>query len=537
MKEQDLHIELLADMKKKNIDIALTLDILNRYNAGQFDHYEKVIPSGVPPLDGIHVIDIRNRSPNNILFKYPKQESILNLEHNDIFLHSAFPAGNKNIFEIREMGREMLCFTENALEEIGKHLLPKTAYGVLNGGSATSYIDIKKNGSIDESLFEAVRLTFEDLAKEIENKPKGLTPAYINPDGSAGASFLELKMRSRLLIAKELGHDRLSRKPGALASSAYQKQPDFLPLFQMTSVGNHEELLRAYEEMRVSPYLSDLAHVVGLEPCEWVSGIQPLIAAYTHSTEGLPKRVFDRAYGKHNSSLAIPGGHGQSFMILADIYRTLLKQGIRYAMLSNVDNTGAYLDPIELAILAISGKPAGFDFAFRTPVDVKGGILILAPNGSRNVVDIGPAIGLEEVECLEKSGSAILFNCATGIFDLEWLVPHIEEISRALPIRFSDQSKDAGNYSQAEQVTWEVVSLLPDFIAFAVQKDRRFLAAKMLIEMLLASGFGIDKPSIDPSLKQLGMTMHNGQSWLLENVYGLTKVNGRWLPQESALCI
>jgi len=170
-------------------------------------------------------------------------------------------------------------------------------------------------------------------------------------------------------------------------------------------------------------------------------------------------------------------------------------------------------------------------------VDVKGGILILAPNGSRNVVDIGPAIGLEEVECLEKSGSAILFNCATGIFDLEWLVPHIEEISRALPIRFSDQSKDAGNYSQAEQVTWEVVSLLPDFIAFAVQKDRRFLAAKMLIEMLLASGFGIDKPSIDPSLKQLGMTMHNGQSWLLENVYGLTKVNGRWLPQESALCI
>jgi len=42
MKEQDLHIELLADMKKKNIDIALTLDILNRYNAGQFDHYERL---------------------------------------------------------------------------------------------------------------------------------------------------------------------------------------------------------------------------------------------------------------------------------------------------------------------------------------------------------------------------------------------------------------------------------------------------------------------------------------------------------------
>ena len=29
-------------------------------------------------------------------------------------------------------------------------------------------------------------------------------------------------------------------------------------------------------------------------------------------------------------------------------------------------------------------------------------------------------------------------------------------------MRFSDQNKDAGHYSQAEQVTWEVIALMED---------------------------------------------------------------------------
>jgi len=521
MTEQDIYPALRDDMIAKHVDIRLTLDILNRYNSGELDHFAKIIPDGIPPIDGIGVVDIRDKSPDRVLFKFPKQKTLANLEKMGILPPNGPHHGKSTLFERKERGETSLLFRAKALEEIGLRILGRCAYGVLNGGSATSYADLKKNRAIDEALFTALGPLFERFAGQCKEMPKGLTPAYINPDGAPGANFLELKMRARLLAARQLHLKPATETP-------------FMPLFQMTSTANHEQLMRAYENIQTSPFLGSLAAEVGLKPSEWLSGIQPMIAAYTHSEEGRPKRIFDRAYGKEHSALALPGGHGQSFMVLADILRGLQKKGVRYAMLSNIDNIGAYIDPVELAILAISGKPAGFDFSFKTPVDVKGGILVRAKDGSRNVVDIGPAIELREVERLEQEGASILFNCATGIFDLDWLVPHLEELTKNLPVRFSDQNKDAGTYSQAEQVTWEVVSLLPDFTAFAVDKKRRFLAAKMLAEMLLTSGFGIDDESVPSQLRETGKALHEGQTWLLEHVYGLRRVNGRWVPRELA---
>jgi UDP-N-acetylglucosamine pyrophosphorylase len=523
MAEQDLDMALREDMLAKHIDIGLTLDILNRYNIGEFDHFVKIIPDGIPTVDGTAVVDIRDKSPDRLLFKFPKQRSLANLEKSGILLSRGTLLGTSALPEKKENGETCLTFTAEVLEEIGQKMLGRCAYGVLNGGSATSYADLKKNRAIDEALFSAIRPSFERFASQCRDMPKGLTPAYINPDGTPGPSFLELKMRARLLAARRLLYSARAETP-------------FMPLFQMTSVANHGQLTRAYEDIQASSFLAPLAAGVGLKPAEWLSGVQPMIAAYTHSSEGRPKRVFDKAYGREHSALALPGGHGQSFMVLADVFRDLRDRGMRYAMLSNIDNIGAYADPVELAILAISGKPAGFDFSFKTPVDVKGGILVRTRDGLRNVVDIGPAIELQEIERLERSGAAILFNCATGIFDLDWLVPHLEEIAKNLPVRFSDQNKDAGTYSQAEQVTWEVVSLVPDFIAFAVDKKRRFLAAKMLVEMLLTSGFGIDDGTVSAQMRQTGKTLHEGQAWLLEQAYGLRCVNGRWTPRELVQC-
>lgn len=555
---QGIHPDLRADMLAKRIDIDLALNILDRYNRGDFDHVEKIVPAGVPPIDGIQVVDVRNRQADARLFKFPKRETLQNLGERNVELPEGIP-------ETTESGTVYLLFDAASLESIGRQIVPRCAYGVLNGGSATSYADLKKNRAIDEALFSALKPAFERYSSLCRDLPKGLTPAYINPDGSPGASFLELKMRARLLAwhntvahnteartaAKRAAGtpaganhtERVPASPNRAAEAAARANraaemsatlhgPLFMPLYQMTSTGNHDQLLSAYVELSSSPFLSTLSLRTGLDAAQWLSGKQPLIAAYTHSSEGRPKRIFDRAYGKEHCSLALPGGHGQCFMVLADIFRALQQQGIRYAMLSNVDNLGAFVDPVELAILAISGKPAGFDFAFRTPIDVKGGILVRTQEGTKNVVDIGPAIDIKEVETLEKQGESILFNCATGIFDLEWLVPNLGKIAHSLPVRFTDQVKDAGSYSQAEQVTWEIVSLLPDFVAFAVNKEKRFLAAKMLAEMLLTSGFGNDVPSVPAVLRQVGTALHNGQNWLLSHVYGLELVNGRWVPPE-----
>jgi len=520
MNKNDLQAALIEDMHNKHIDIDLTLSILNRFNRGELEHYEKIISAGVPDIDGTTVIDLRDENPDMLLFHFPKKESLQNLEILGISTPAQDSLFRDNVVESIKNGKNILHFNAVSLRSIGREILSKCAYGVLNGGSATSYCDKKKNCALNEKLFDILEPIFDRLASEHRFMPKGLTPAYINPDGSSGASFLELKMRMRMLLAQRFGHNARSANT-------------FMPLFQMTSENNHALLFDAYSKLTDSPLLRPLADRVHIDPVEWSSGIQPLIAAYSHSEEGRPKRIFDFAYGKKNSTLPLPGGHGQCFAALSDIFRNLKRQGFRYAMLSNVDNLGAYPDPIEIGILAISGKPAAFDFSYKTAIDVKGGILIHDTNNSKNIVDIGPVIDFQEVSKLEAAGKPILFNCASGIFDLDWLVPNLERIAQDLPIRFSDQNKDAGRYSQAEQVTWEVVSLLPDFIAFAVEKKKRFIAAKMLTEMLLSSGSGLENESLPQEFREMGTMLHAGQNWLLKNVYGMHCLNGRWIPDDT----
>lgn len=522
----DLPPELLRDMRDKRIDVDLTLDILNRANRGEFRGYPKVIPSGVPQVDGVSVIDLRNATPRSHMFRISKRAALENLERFNLSARLLELTKRGAVAETIRGGEIELLLSAAALTALGNRLLATCAFGVLNGGSATSYCDQKKNQAIDASLFTALRPLFSTFAPEYRDMPKGLTPAYINSDGSPGASFLELKMRARLVAASRLSEDRRGDRRGGI------REP-FMPLFQMTSQGNHETLLRAYADLAKSPLLAPLAERHALCASAWLSGIQPMIAAFSPSSAGEPLRIFDSAFGAKNSALPLPGGHGQSFLALRAVFESLRAEGMRFAMLSNVDNLGATPDPVELAILALSGRPAGFDFSYKTPIDVKGGILVSTPGGGKTIVDIGPAIDIGEIERLEERGEAILFNCATGIFDLDWLCSNIEHISRALPIRFSDQNKDAGLYSQAEQVTWEVVSLLPDFIAFAVQKQRRFVAAKMLVEMLLASGFGAEREEVPQPLRATGRMLHEGQSWLLSNIYGMRLDGGRWVASDE----
>jgi hypothetical protein len=488
-------------MEAKGIDVALSLSILEDVNAGLYDRVAQVRARGVPPIDGESVI----AAGPALDYRLPAATARERLEA----LGLALPAGTSE----REGD---LVFPRPALEELGEDLYPRTAWGLLNGGSATSYADLKKNQAFGEEAFLALKESFEALAPLCRDRPKGLTPAWVNPDGSPGESFLMLKARARLLAAR------------AYAARKGRIEGDFLPLFQMSSVGNDAELSAAYEDYARSPLLAGLAAETGLAAASFETGIQPLIAAFTHSGEGRPRRLFDRAFGREDSAIALPGGHGQCFRILAPVLRGLHARGLRYAYLGNVDNIGYLPDPAEIAVLALSGRPAAFDFSRRTAVDVKGGILVDTIEGGRTVADIGPAISFEEVRRLEEGGAAILFNCATGLFDLDWLVPRLEELGRALPVRVTDQDKDAGRYAQAEQVTWEVISLLPSFIAFAVDKYDRFMAAKLLAETLLTSGVAAGDGRIPEALAQTSRLLKAGLERKLSGPCGLVLKKGRW---------
>jgi UDP-N-acetylglucosamine pyrophosphorylase len=338
-------------------------------------------------------------------------------------------------------------------------------------------------------------------------------------------------MRSLLILALQYelrAGDDASKRPDPAA-----------PLFQMTSVYNTEEIARTYDEYRDSPMLADLIDATGIDVTRAETGVQPLLAAYTHSEEGRPKRVFTRAFGREGETLPIPGGHGQNFQVLRDIYRGLYENGKYFAYIGNVDNLGFTVDPASVAYLALSGKEAAFDFSFRTSVDVKGGILVVDQNDRMNAADLGVAVGKDEVAEAESKGKRILFNCATGLFNLEYLAGAIDHIIENLPVRFSDQDKDAGKYSQAEQVTWEIIGMLDDFVVFGVDKYERFLAAKVLLETLMTSGIKLDDPAYptdeDPTadLRGTAQKLHAGLERKLSTVYGMTRVGDRWVPKSA----
>jgi UDP-N-acetylglucosamine pyrophosphorylase len=311
------------------------------------------------------------------------------------------------------------------------------------------------------------------------------------------------------------------------------------PMFQMTSVYNDEEIAGAYEEYRQSPLLRELIDAADIDITRVETGVQPMIAAFTHSDQGRPKDIFRHAFGQEGETLPLPGGHGQNFQMLRDVYRRLYEQGKRFVYLGNVDNLGFTVDPVSVAYLALTGKQAGFDFSFRTPVDVKGGILVVDQEGKLNAADLGPAVSKEDADAAEKRGKNILFNCATGLFDLKYLVEHLDYIVEHLPMRISDQDKDAGKYSQAEQITWEIIGMLDDFLVFGIDKYDRFLAAKLLSETLMTSGIKLDDPnypsSEDPSsdLKGIAEKLHGGLTEKLQTVYGMKREGGRWVPKSA----
>jgi hypothetical protein len=60
---------LRADMERKGVDCALTLEILDDYNAGLYDGIKPVRAAGVPAIDGRSVVDLRrSRGQSAVLY-------------------------------------------------------------------------------------------------------------------------------------------------------------------------------------------------------------------------------------------------------------------------------------------------------------------------------------------------------------------------------------------------------------------------------------------------------------------------------------
>ena len=492
----DLGPELAADLRAKDVDVARTLSVLDLLEAAPPPASSTL---RLPAQDDRRVRDRETGMP----LRMPFDEAKRAIDALDVPFDLDFHA---------EREGDEAVIQEKELERLGILLFPRLAYGVLNGGSATSYADEKKNSELDPAAFDLLGGEFSRAAAAFRDRPKGTTSAFFRKDGSGGPSFLLLKMRALLLRALQY------RNLTGDHSTA------LLPFFQMTSPATEAALRESYREYRNDPLIAPLVEMTGVDPTEPLGAVQPMLAALTHSEQGLPRGIFDRAWGKANSGLALPGGHGENFRVLAGAYRALRDRGVRWAYLGNVDNSGYTIDPVSVAMLALSGADASFEFSWKTRVDVKGGVLVEGGDGKLSVADIGQALSREDLDREEASGKRALFNCATGLFDLDWLVPRLDSIADALPIRVSDQDKEAGRYAQAEQTTWEVLGLMEKPLVLAVAKARRFVAAKTLMETLLASPVAVKlqySAGAGAGIKAVSAGLRAGMNQLLKTEYGL----------------
>lgn len=475
------------------IDFTLSKDILERYNKKEIGRESKIELSEIPGLEHKSIIEI-------------SEETSITLTKQEIETFLDKYSLSSTIMEEINNSNGFIDF--NLLNKIGVELLPLYAFGVLNGGSATSYVDRKKNSAFNSDIFSNIEDLFMDLTTKYRDRPKGITPAFIQPDQTPGPSFMELKIRALFLESEKY------------REMTGEDMPKPIPVFQMTSNSNNEIIADYYKSLISSPYIGSYS----LDSV--LSGKQPLITAYRELEDGVIDYFTDNS-GEH---LGLPGGHGQSFYVLKEILLNLYKQGIKFISIGNVDNIGYSVEPTTIALLALTGKQATFDFALKTPFDVKGGVLVIDNNNRLNCADLGVAVSKDDVKEAELAGKTILFNCATGYFNLEYLIDNLDRIIKELPIRFSRQNKDIGNYFQAEQVTWEVLTLLDDFLILAVNKYDRFLASKLLIENLVTCGMITDIK--DDILKENAELLNNGLTGLLKNKFNLKLEQGKWITND-----
>ncbi|QQO10493.1 UTP--glucose-1-phosphate uridylyltransferase [Breznakiella homolactica] len=496
---------LVSDLEAKGVDVERTFTVLSLIEQDRLKAGKKTGALHLPGGDDRRISDMTG--PVSVTMPLEAaRERFADLEI------------NPDTEKIGTIRGNSISFDSAALERLGVLLYPKLAYGVLNGGMATSYTDIKKNKAVDAAAFSLLEKEFDILAQKDRGLPKGAGSAYIDESGKPGPSFLLLKMRS--LLIKALEYRLVSGDTAA----------PVLPFFQMTSTGTAAALAEAYTQYRKDPLLADLIDRTGTDPTRARSRVQGFLAALTHSSEGFPRKIFSRAYGEENRGLALPGGHGENFRILAPLYRELRKEGIRFVYLGNVDNLGYTADPRALALLALRGGELAFEFSWRTAVDIKGGVLTEDDSGRLSVGDIGQAISADKLREEEAAGKRALFNCATGLFDLDFLTDRSEAIQNGIPIRVSDQDKEAGLYAQAEQTTWEVLGLADNPRILAVSKEDRFLAAKMLMETLLASPVSAridNSPEVPPEIRDVSRGLRRGLGRLLEEELGFAPPDSR----------
>ena len=176
-----------------------------------------------------------------------------------------------------------------------------------------------------------------------------------------------------------------------------------------------------------------------------------------------------------------PPGHGDVFTALntSGMLKQLLKNGIRYAFIHNLDNLGARLEESLLGYFAEHGFSFMMEVAEKTPADIKGGHLARHHNG-RLLLREAAQCPREEIAAFEDINRYGFFNTNNIWINLKSLKALFEkEQTIRLPMIINPKTVDPRNPDSApvfqiETAMGAAISLFDDTTAVRVPRSRFF---------------------------------------------------------------
>jgi len=186
-----------------------------------------------------------------------------------------------------------------------------------------------------------------------------------------------------------------------------------------------------------------------------------------------------------------PPGHGDVFtaLLTSGCLHELLKSGIQYAFIANIDNLGAMVDPALLGYFVRQKSPFIMEVAQKTPGDKKGGHLAKLPNG-RFVLREVAQCPADELEAFTDINVFRYFNTNNIWIDLKALKQIFEsESSLPLPMIVNPKTVDPRDSNspsvfQIESAMGSAISLFDGAQAVCVPRTR-FMPVKKCADLML----------------------------------------------------
>ena len=176
-----------------------------------------------------------------------------------------------------------------------------------------------------------------------------------------------------------------------------------------------------------------------------------------------------------------PPGHGDVYTALytSGMLASLLREGIRYAFIHNLDNLGAQMDSGLLGYFAEHQFPFMMEVAEKTPADIKGGHLARHHNG-RLILREAAQCPKDEIHAFQDITRYRFFNTNNIWINLEALTALFEkEHTLHLPMILNPKTVDPRNENspavyQVETAMGAAVSLFDGATAVRVPRSRFF---------------------------------------------------------------